>query len=147
MEEVTVQRGLSAPPDGVRNAVQDVKPFMQAAGFDEVHVDNNTIRVSNQVGIVSIELTLEVVDHSDADLAYQQQDGLFEEMQTTYTITPSDPETKISATTSFALDIAIVGEVLDSTIIKRQRRKELSAQFDWLEDVGSDYTEDISSHR
>ena len=60
-------------------------------------------------------VTLRVVD-SEADLAYEQTDGFFETM-----------------TTGFALDVALVGQVLDATVIKRQRRSELESQFDWLE--------------
>lgn len=133
MEEVTVRMELSAPTDAVRNAIQDLKPFMKAAGFDQVDVDGDFLHVANQVGITTIELKLEIVDHPDADLAYEQREGIFEEMRTTYTVGSTSAGTKISATTQFALDIAIVGEILDSTVIKRQRRKELTAQLDWLE--------------
>ncbi|WP_251133223.1 hypothetical protein [Halorubrum sp. 2020YC2] len=39
----------------------------------------------------------------------------------------------MTATTAFALDVAVIGDFLDATVIERQRRAELSAQFDWLE--------------
>jgi hypothetical protein len=68
-----------------------------------------------QVGLATVTLDLRVVD-SEADLAYEQTDGFFETM-----------------TTEFALDVALVGQVLDATVIKRQRRSELESQFDWLE--------------
>jgi hypothetical protein len=138
MEEVTVRRVLSAPPDVVREAIQDLKPFMKASGFDQVDVDGDFLHVANQVGIATIELTLEIVDLPDADLAYEQREGIFKEMRTTYTVGSTSAGTEISATTQFALDIAIIGEILDSTVIKRQRRKELTAQFDWLEEACSD---------
>ena len=34
-----------------------------------------------------------------------------------------------------SLDVPLVGEVLDATVISRQRRAELDAQFDYLETV------------
>ncbi|SDY75892.1 hypothetical protein SAMN05216564_10994 [Halopenitus persicus] len=62
-----------------------------------------------------------------------QQEGIFEAMTTSYTVTAADGGSEVTATTEFALDVAIVGDVLDATVIKRQRRRELEAQFDWLE--------------
>jgi len=41
--------------------------------------------------------------------------------------------TEVVATIGFALDVGLVGGLLDATIIKRQRRRELNAQFDALE--------------
>lgn len=60
-------RTLAADPGAVREALTDLEPFMAAAGFDEVTVDGDTVRVRNRVGIVDIELTLERVDAPDAD--------------------------------------------------------------------------------
>jgi len=34
-----------------------------------------------------------------------------------------------------AMDVAVVGGLLDATMIGRQRRRELAAQLDWLEAV------------
>jgi hypothetical protein len=59
-------------------------------------------------------------------------------MQTTYTVTETATGSEVTAATEFALDVAVIGEILDATVIKRQRRKELSAQFDWLDDRLSD---------
>jgi len=134
MEEVTVGRPLSAPPDAVREAIRDPGPFMKASGFDRVDVDGDFLHVANQVGIAAIELKLEIVDLPDADLAYEQREGIFEEMRTTYTVGSTSAGATISATTQFALDVPIVGEILDATVVERQRRKELTAQFDWLEE-------------
>jgi len=133
MESITITRTIDAAPADVRAAMADVGPFMAAAGFDDVAVEGETIRVRNRVGIATIELTLERVDDAEHDFAYEQREGLFEEMRTTYTVTAAPAGSEISATTDFALDIALVGDVLDSTVIKRQRRTELEAQFDWLE--------------
>ncbi|MFC6793360.1 hypothetical protein ACFQFH_02285 [Halobaculum halobium] len=49
----------------------DTEPFTNSAGFDEVSVDDRTIRVANSVGIAEINLVLEVVDDPDAVIAYE----------------------------------------------------------------------------
>lgn len=133
MQSITVSRTFPAKPSAVRTAIQDLKPFIAACGFDDVAVDGDTIHVANQVGIATIELTLVLVPDADCALAYEQQEGIFKEMRTEYTVTETEDGSEIRATTHFALDVAVVGEILDSTIIKRQRRKELEAQFDWIE--------------
>ncbi|GAA0727355.1 MULTISPECIES: SRPBCC family protein [Halorubrum] len=134
MNSVTLSRTIDAPPTVVRESMNELDQFMRASGFDEVHVDGETVRVANEMGIATIELTLELVDRPDADLAYEQRKGIFEEMRTAYTVTSDPNGSEVVATTEFALDVAIIGDVLDSTIIKRQRRKELTAQVDWLEE-------------
>lgn len=139
MNTVSIQRTIPAPEETVRAAMEDVEPFMAAAGFDEVGVDGVTVRVANRVGPKTIELILELVDDPEAALTYVQRDGIFEEMETTYTTVPLEGTaedasgTEVTATTEFALDVAVVGDFLDSTVIERQRKKELGAQFDWLE--------------
>ncbi|WP_200531227.1 SRPBCC family protein [Halorubrum sp. LN27] len=135
MNAVTLSRGIRAPPETVRESMHRIGPFMRASGFDEVAVDGETVRVANEVGIATIELAFELVDRPDADLAYEQRDGIFEEMRTTYAVSPAPDGSEVEATTEFALDVAIVGGVLDATVIARQRRTELAAQFDWLETV------------
>lgn len=135
MNSVTLSRTIDAPPEVVRESMHQLDPFIRASGFDEVTVDGETIHVANEMGIATIELTLELVDRPGADLAYEQRDGIFNEMRTTYTVTPVSGGSEVEATTEFELDVAIVGGMLDSTIIKRQRRKELTAQFDWLEET------------
>ena len=134
MQTVTVTRTIDAPAAAVRDAITDVEPFMRAAGFDEVTVDGDDIHIDNRVGIATIELDLERVDAPDAVLAYEQREGIFESMRTVYYVEAVDAErARVEATTDFALDVALVGDLLDSTIIRRQRRKELDAQFDHLE--------------
>jgi len=135
MEEVTVTRWLDVSPEAVRDTIRDVGPFMEAAGFDEVTVEDGTIHITNMVGILTMELALAVLEDADAALAYEQRDGMFESMRTTYEVAGTDDGSTVTATTEFALDVALVGEVLDATVIKRQRRRELTAQFDWLETV------------
>lgn len=132
---VTVTRTVGAPPEAVRAAIRDVGPFVRAAGFDEVAVEGDEIRVANRVGPAEIALTLGVVDDPDAALAYEQREGIFESMRTTYAVEPvaSGTESEVTAATTFALDVAFVGDVLDATVIRRQRRRELRAQLDYLE--------------
>lgn len=135
MESVSVSRTVDADPETVREAMADVQRFMASAGFDEVTVDGDDMTIVNGFGIAAIELDLTLVDRDDAELAYEQEDGIFEAMWTTYEVTAKDSGTRVTATTEFALDVAVVGAVLDATVIKRQRRKELNTQFDWLERV------------
>ncbi|MFD1571043.1 SRPBCC family protein [Halorubrum laminariae] len=135
MNSVTLSRTIDASPADVRESMRQVDQFIRASGFDEVCVDGDLVHVANEVGIATIELTLELVDRPEAALAYEQRDGIFEEMRTTYAVAPAPDGSEVEATTAFALDVALVGDVLDATIVKRQRRRELAAQFDWLESV------------
>lgn len=136
METVTLRRTLRADDDRLRAAITEVGPFMRAAGFDEVTVEGDAIRITNHVGLLTIELELRRVPDAEAVLAYEQVEGIFREMTTTYGLEcePGD-ETTITARTDFALDRAIVGPILDATLIRRQRRRELTAQFDYLEEL------------
>lgn len=133
MESVTISRTFEATPDAIRDAMNDIGPFTKAAGFDDVTVDGTRTDVANQVGIATLELTLRLLENHSSDRAYEQQEGIFEEMTTEYEVSETEDRSEVTATTVFALDVALVGDVLDSTIIKRQRQKELTAQFDWLE--------------
>ncbi|MFB6302365.1 MAG: hypothetical protein ABEH78_05840 [Haloferacaceae archaeon] len=45
---------------------------------------------------------------------------------------------EVTATTRFAVGAGPIGDVLDATIVGRQRRRELTAQLDWLEAVTTD---------
>ena len=134
MNSVTVSKTLDASPEAVREKMQDVGAFMRAAEFDGVVVDGDRIELTNGVGIATIELTLELFDDADSELAYRQRDGIFDEMVTRYTVEPTANGAEVTAETEFQIDVALVGKLMDATIIKRQRRKELNAQFDWLAD-------------
>lgn len=135
MDSVTLSRHLNAEPAAVRERIRDVEPLMRAGGFDEVVVDGDRVEITNRVGIATIELGLELFEDPDAVLAYRQREGegVFEEMVTNYTATPGDGGTIVTASTEFAVDVGLVGELLDATVISRQRRREIEAQFDWLE--------------
>lgn len=135
MKTVGVSREIAADTDALRDAIQDVGPFMRAAGFDGVAVDGDAVTITNHVGLLTIELDLRVVDDPDAVLAYEQVDGIFEAMETRYYLDPGPNTTTVRAETTFALDASFVGPLLDATIINRQRRKELNAQFDSLESL------------
>ncbi|MFB6131289.1 MAG: SRPBCC family protein [Salinigranum sp.] len=134
MASVTVSRQIDGDVDAVTAAANDVEPFMRAAGFDDVAVDGTTVEVANDVGPVHIELTLELLDDSKAALAYEQTAGVFESMTTAYVVSEEGEGTRVEATTEFSLDAAVVGSVLDATVIRYQRRRELNAQFDYLEE-------------
>jgi len=132
MRHVAVERTVETDPETVRARMRDVEPFMRAAGFDEVDRAGSTVEIANEVGPVRIELTLELVDDAGAELAYRQRDGIFESMTTRYDVTETDGGTTVEAETEFALDVAVVGSFLDATVIRAQRRRELTAQLDYL---------------
>ncbi|MFB6308953.1 MAG: SRPBCC family protein [Haloarculaceae archaeon] len=135
MQRVSVSRTVDADPDEIRAAMDDLAAFMRAAKFDEVRVEGDRLELANRVGLFEIELELAVIE-TDAALAYEQREGIFESMDTEYTIDERDGRTEVTATTEFELlDLPVLGEMIDATIIKRQRRKELTAQFDWLEET------------
>jgi hypothetical protein len=134
MERVSVTRTFDATPETVRETMADLEAFMLGAGFDDVTVEGDTITINNRVGLFDIELVLEIVD-DDAALVYEQRDGVFESMRTEYRLDADGGGTTVTATTEYtALDLAVVGQLLDATVVDRQRRKELDAQFDWLAD-------------
>lgn len=138
MTRVSVTEVVDEDAETVRERMHDVEAFMRAAGFDEVRHDGDRVEVANEVGPVTIELDLELYEDPDAELAYRQREGIFEEMVTTYTVrtedgeTAGDDATTVEAVTEFSLDVAVVGSFLDSTVIKRQRRRELNAQLAYL---------------
>lgn len=134
MQSVTVSQRVDASPERVLAAMEDLEQFMLAAGFTDVTVDGDEMHLENQVGLATVTLDLRVVE-TDADLAYEQADGFFETMDTEYHVeSVGGGGSEVTASTEFELDLALVGQILDATVIKRQRRHELELQFDWLED-------------
>ncbi|KOX94421.1 hypothetical protein AMS69_00760 [Haloarcula rubripromontorii] len=132
MERVSLTRTIPADSETVTGLITDVAPFMRAAGFDEVTLDGDDLGITNRVGLFEIELDLEIVE-TDAVLRYEQREGIFESMMTEYRIEAVDDGTEVTATTEYsALDLPVLGEMLDSTVVSRQRTKELNRQFDWL---------------
>ncbi|MCU4716967.1 SRPBCC family protein [Halapricum hydrolyticum] len=133
MESVTVTRTIEAPPEEIEDVLADLEPFMRASGFDEVDVEGDRLEISKALGLLRISLTLEVYEDDEAALAYEQTEGNFESMTTTYALSEQDGETEVTAETEFALD-APGGSILDATVVQRQRRKELEAQLNYLEE-------------
>lgn len=151
MNTVSVSRTADVSPADAVDRLRDLDALMHAAGFDEVHVEDDRVRVVNHVSLATMELTVSVID-SDADLAYEQVDGIFDEMVTRYEIERDDVgevgdggvadgvasdggspgETTLTATTEFAVGAGPLGDLLDATIIARQRRKELTDQLAYL---------------
>lgn len=134
MARVAVERVIDEDPERLQSAIADVGPFLRAAGFDAVTVDGGEVTIENHVGLLTIELACRLVDDPDALLAYEQVEGLFEEMRTRYAV-ESGPGGSVTVTgeTTYALDAGFVGPLLDATVVGRQRRRELAAQFDYLE--------------
>ena len=132
MQEVTVSRDVAADPESIRTGFDDMEAFMEAAGFDAVTVEGEAVTVGRTIGLAELELTLELVE-SDADLAYEQVDGMFDEMWTTYRVAADGEGATITAETQFELG-GMIGSALDATFIKRQRRKELEDQLAYLEE-------------
>ena len=132
MESFTLSRLVEAPRDEVAELVGDVETFMRAAEFDDATVDGDRLQIRNGVGLATVELDCEPVER-DCALAYEQRDGIFETMETCYELLEREAGTEVRARTAFAVDVALVGEILDATVVKRQRRTELEAQFDYLE--------------
>lgn len=132
MESITLSRTFAAPPEAIRTLVEDVEPFMRAAGFSTVEVEGDDLTISKGFALARIKLELTLLDEPDTVLAYEQREGIFEEMWTGYTLEEVDDGCRLTVTTDFELDIAGVGAILDATIIKRERTKELTAQFDYL---------------
>jgi hypothetical protein len=145
MQSVSFSREIAAPEESVREAILDLEPFMRAADFEEVTVTDATfaggrvtggrIGIANGVGFLRIELSLSVVDRPGAVLAYEQREGIFETMTTEYRLGEGSEGTAVDVRTAFALDASFVGPLLDATVIRRQRRREVESQFDHLREA------------
>ncbi|MFB6266562.1 MAG: SRPBCC family protein [Halodesulfurarchaeum sp.] len=135
METVRHSRDLPHPPEAVREAIhEDLGAFMRASDFDSVRVDGDRIEVSRSIGLATLSLTLVLTSDPDATLAYEQEAGIFERMETRYTVTGTAEGSRVVAETDFTLG-GVLGSVLDATVIRAQRQTEFEGQFDYLEDV------------
>lgn len=134
MNTVTLSRSIDGSADAVRDAVGDLQSFTEAAGFDGVTVEDDVVTITNHVGLLEIQLELVVTRDDPETLVLEQRDGIFESMTTWYTVTGDTESCEVTAETEFALDVAIVGQVLDATVIERQRSTELTRQLDWLQE-------------
>lgn len=135
MQTVRASRRIDAPPDDVREWMLDLDPFMRAAGFSEVAVEGETIWIAKTVGLLRIELTLHLIERDDVDLAYEQQEGIFDEMTTVYRVQDDDGASSVEIVTDFALAAPFVGPIFDATVVKRQRHRELVSQLDYIESL------------
>lgn len=133
MQTVTLTREVAAEPSAVRDVLADVEGFTVAGGFDEVTVDDGIVEIENKMGLATMTLTLELVE-TDAALALRQRDGIFDEMETRYEVEPADEGSRVIATTDFELGRSVIGDILDATVVRRQRTRELEAQFDYLQE-------------
>jgi carbon monoxide dehydrogenase subunit G len=131
MARVTRTLELDAPVEAVRPLVADAEPFTAAGGFDDVTVDGDRMHLENRLGLATVELDLRLRD-DDVALSYEQVDGMFEEMWTTYEVEAEGDGSVVTATTEFALTDGVLGDVLDATIIRRQRGREIDGQFEYL---------------
>ena len=133
MNSVSLSRSVDRSVQSVRESMADLEAFTEAAGFDEVVVEGDTVTITNHVGLLELSLDLVVVEDEPESLVLELTDGIFESMTTWYTVTGDTESCEVTAETEFALDVAVVGQVLDATVIRRQRTKELENQLDWLE--------------
>ncbi|MFB6153833.1 MAG: SRPBCC family protein [Halodesulfurarchaeum sp.] len=135
METVSRSRELPYPPDAVREVIHDdIAAFMRASDFDSVRVEGEQIEVSRSIGLATLSLSLSLRPDQDATLAYEQESGIFERMETRYTVSGTDEGARVVAKTDFTLG-GVLGSVLDATVIRAQRQSEFEGQFDYLEDV------------
>jgi hypothetical protein len=135
METVSRARVIDAPEATVREAITDVESFMRTAGFDEVQQDGETLILATAHGLLKVKLTVRLLDDPDAVLAYEQVEGIFEEMTTTYTVEAGDSGVNVEATTRFEIDATLDGSMLDAATVSTQRGRELEAQLDALESL------------
>jgi hypothetical protein len=134
MNTVTLSRSVDGSAESVREAIGDLQAFTEAAGFDGVAVEDDVVTITNHVGLLEIQLELVVTRDEPETLVLEQRDGIFESMTTWYTVTGDTESCEVTAETEFALDVAVVGQVLDATVIERQRSTELTRQLDWLQE-------------
>lgn len=135
MANISRSRVLSADPGTVERAItDDVAAFMRTAGYDSVQLEAGRLELEQTLGLANFSLTLRIVDDSDSVLALEQEAGHFEAMTTNYEVESVNGGTELSARTEFTLG-GVVGSVLDETLVRRQRGKELEAQFDFVEDA------------
>lgn len=133
MKQLTGRREGGGPPAAVRRAIEDTGPFSRAGGFHPIALDGDGLPLTNQVGLPTIELTLEVFDAPDVVFADRQVEGIFEEMETRFSLAETPEGVDVTGRTSFALDRALISPLLAATVIKRQRQWELDGQFDYRE--------------
>ncbi|MFW5919536.1 MAG: SRPBCC family protein [Halanaeroarchaeum sp.] len=135
MASVSRSRFIDAPPEVVERAItEDVAAVMRAANYDSVRFEAGRLELEQTLGLASLSLTLREIDDADATLAFEQVEGHFERMTTEYDVEPTGGGTTLSARTEFTLG-GITGDVLDETLVRRQRGRELEVQLEYVERV------------
>lgn len=133
MASVTRSRFFGTDPETVEGVIaDDIGAFMQAGGYDSVSVEGDRVEIERRLGLANLSLTLRPIDVDGAVLAFEQESGLFEEMTMYYAAEPTDGGTELEARTEFTLG-GVTGNVLDDTVIRRQRTSEIELQFDYVE--------------
>ncbi|MFW5955778.1 MAG: SRPBCC family protein [Halorhabdus sp.] len=133
MASVERSRVLGAEPGVVEDLLTgDVEALVTAAGYDSVTVEGDRIDIEQRLGLATLSLTLRRRSDAEATLAIEQEEGHFETMWTEYDVEPTDGGTELTARTEFTLG-GVAGSVLDETLVRRQRTKELEAQLDDVE--------------
>lgn len=133
MATVSRARLIRADPETVEATLtDDTAALMTAAGFDSVDVEGDCIEIERQLGLATLSLTLQEREDEEATLAFDQEEGLFEDLSMEYFVDQSDDGTELSARTEFTLG-GVTGSILDETFIRRQRINEIEDQFDYVE--------------
>lgn len=132
MEQVTRSRFYATASRRVRETIRmDVPAFIRASGYDSVTVEGDSYTVSRHIGFATFELTLERVE-SDAVLAFEGTEGLFDRMWTEYRLEPAEDGCELIAHTEFSLG-GVLGPIVDATMINRQRQREFELQFEYVD--------------
>lgn len=135
MANVSRSRVMAADPGAVEAVItDDLVGLMQAAGYDSVEFAEGDLELEQTLGLAQFSMTLRIVDDPNVVLALEQADGHFDAMTTNYEVEAVNGRTELLARTEFTLG-GVVGSVLDETLIRRQRGRELEAQFDYVEDA------------
>lgn len=138
MKTVTRQRELDASETDIRDAITDVETFMQSAGFDEIERDGNTLTLGKAHGLLKVKLVVRLLDEDDSVLAYEQEEGIFAEMTSRYTVEAQQEGVDVHASTRFEIDETLDDSMLDEATVATQRGKELEAQLDYLETLSQE---------
>lgn len=124
METVSVTREFDTSASVVRETIRDADAFFRGVGFD-VRRDGDVLTLAKQVAIKRVELTVRLRD-DDAALAYEQVEGIFEEMRTRYVVTDADDGCRVTVETTFEPPTSGLGTFVNETVVRRLRRTELA---------------------
>lgn len=133
MTKVRGSRTYPAPASAVQTIIdRDVQSFIGAGGFDTVTKTGDRITVTRNLGLATIELTVLVDRGSNGVLRLEAIDGIFDRMETEYSVESTTSGSRVTAWTTFSLG-GVFGRALDATLVTTQRKREFEEQFDYLE--------------